>query len=172
MTLKSLCNIYLQHQQAKATSGEITIRHNADQNSCLKMFTNFIGKYRKINERYRLFNFADIQMKAMIWLGLNCGFGCTGCSLLKWSDLDFVNGRAKLARKKTGVPRYLPLWPETIKALGNIPKLSKLVFPASGDPFAVQHLLGHANLKMATRYVQDVSKQTDRVIENSRKYLI
>ncbi|MHC4665592.1 MAG: tyrosine-type recombinase/integrase, partial [Planctomycetota bacterium] len=38
----------------------------------------------------------------------------------------------------------------------------------SGDPFAVQRLLGHANLKMATRYVQDVSKQTDRVIENSR----
>jgi len=42
----------------------------------------------------------------------------------------------------------------------------------SGDPFAVQRLLGHANLKMATRYVQDVSKQTDRVIENSREYVI
>jgi site-specific recombinase XerC len=42
----------------------------------------------------------------------------------------------------------------------------------SGDPFAVQRLLGHANLKMATIYVQDVSKQTDRVIENSRKYVI
>jgi len=40
----------------------------------------------------------------------------------------------------------------------------------SGDPFAVQRLLGHADLKMATRYVQDVSKQTDRVIENNRKY--
>jgi len=33
-------------------------------------------------------------------------------------------------------------------------------------------LLGHADLKMATRYVQNVSKQTDRVIENSRKYVI
>ena len=42
----------------------------------------------------------------------------------------------------------------------------------SGDPFAVQRLLGHADLQMATRYVQDVSKQTDRVIENSRKYVI
>jgi len=41
----------------------------------------------------------------------------------------------------------------------------------SGDPFAVQRLLGHADLTMATRYVQDVSEQTDRVIENSRKYL-
>jgi len=41
----------------------------------------------------------------------------------------------------------------------------------SGDPFAVQRLLGHADLQMATRYVQDVSKQTDRVIEHSRKYI-
>ena len=38
----------------------------------------------------------------------------------------------------------------------------------SGDPFAVQRLLGHADVKMAARYVQDVSAQTDRVIENSR----
>jgi integrase len=42
----------------------------------------------------------------------------------------------------------------------------------SGDPFAIQRLLGHVNLEMATRYVQDVSAQTDRVIENSRGYLV
>jgi integrase len=42
----------------------------------------------------------------------------------------------------------------------------------SGDPFAVQRLLGHADLTMATRYVQDVSAQTDRVIENSRLYVL
>ena len=42
----------------------------------------------------------------------------------------------------------------------------------SGDPFAVQRLLGHADLQMATRYVQDVSEQTDKAVENSRKYVI
>jgi integrase len=42
----------------------------------------------------------------------------------------------------------------------------------SGDPFAVQRLLGHADLKMATTYVQDVSEQTDRVINNSRKFIV
>ena len=42
----------------------------------------------------------------------------------------------------------------------------------SGDPFAVQRLLGHANLLMATRYVQDVSKQTDEVIAKSREYVL
>jgi hypothetical protein len=29
----------------------------------------------------------------------------------------------------------------------------------SRDPFAVQRLLGHADLQMATRYVQDISKK-------------
>jgi hypothetical protein len=42
----------------------------------------------------------------------------------------------------------------------------------SGDPFTVQKLLGDVDLTMATRYVQDVSEQTDRVIENSREYVI
>jgi len=176
---------------------------------------------------------ADVKMQAMIWLGLNCGFGCTDCSELEWTDLDLVNARVKLPRRKTGISRDLPLWPETVKSLEKIHRTGKLVFytsrvnpyiqtllkndgngngkyttlntittkfsrlikksglelpkgtgfytlrrtaatvaARSGDPFAVQRLLGHANLQMATRYVQDVSKQTDRVIENSRKYLI
>jgi integrase len=181
----------------------------------------------------KLLSAADVKMKAMIWLGLNCGFGCTDCAELKWADLDLINGRVKLTRRKTGIARDLPLWPETIDALEKVPKAGNLVFytargnpyirtvlktdgngngryttlntittkfsrlirrvgldlpkgtgfytlrrtaatiaARSGDPFAVQRLLGHADLQMATRYVQDVSKQTDIVIENSRKYVI
>ena len=181
----------------------------------------------------RLLTIADIKMRAMIWLGLNCGFGCTDCAQLKWKDVDFANNRVRLARNKTGMPRNLPLWPETIQALRKVPKSGELVFytskghpwirteikaddngeikygvinsitpkfskllkkadfktpkgtgfytlrrtaatiaARSGDPFAVQRLLGHADLQMASRYVQDVSKQTDRVIENSRKYVV
>jgi integrase len=141
--------------------------------------------------------------------------------------------RVRLARNKTGVPRNLPLWPETMKALRAVPKSGQLLFytaegrpwvrtllkikkdgsrrytsvnavtsmfarllkkarinapkgtgfytfrrtaatlaARSGDPFAVQRLLGHVYLTMATRYVQDISEQTDGVIENSRKYVI
>ena len=180
----------------------------------------------------RLLSVADVKMRAMVWLGLNCGFGCTDCSELKWSDLDIVSARVKLARKKTGISRDLPLWPETVESLKRVPKIGKLVFytsrgnpyiqtlfkmddngdgkyatlntittnfsrllkklgfdvpkgtgfytlrrtaatiaARSGDPFAVQRLLGHADLQMATRYVQDVSEQTDRVIQNSRMYI-
>ena len=42
----------------------------------------------------------------------------------------------------------------------------------SGDPFAVQQLLGHADLKMATTYVQDVSEQTDKVVNGIRELIV
>jgi integrase len=181
----------------------------------------------------KLLSFADVKMRAMIWLGLNCGFGCTDCSELKWTDLDLINARVKLPRKKTGILRDLPLWPETIEAIKKFPKTGVLVFytsrgnsfvhtivktdsngnqkystqntitmkfsrlikkaelkvpngtgfytlrrtaatiaARSGDPFSVQRLLGHADLQMATRYVQDVSKQTDEVVNSSRDFFM
>ena len=42
----------------------------------------------------------------------------------------------------------------------------------AGDPLAVQGLLGHANLPMATRYLQGVSAQTDKVIGNIMKFIL
>jgi len=175
---------------------------------------------------------ACVQMRAMIWLGLNCGFGCTDCAELKWKNLDLKHGRVVFPRSKTGIDRNLPLWPETIQALKETPKKGELVFytrrgnpwvrtirsvnsdgtdkyvkddavtkafaklikkgeikvpkrtgfytlrrtaatltAASGDPFAVQRLLGHTDLNMATTYVQNVSEQTDRAINNTRKLM-
>ncbi|MCK4293732.1 MAG: site-specific integrase [Planctomycetes bacterium] len=218
--------------------------HWARRNDVLETIPNIdaISKCKIVHQEMYTFNSeqikkllsaANVKMKAMIWLGLNSGFGCTGCARLKWKDLDFENGRVQLARNKTGVPRNLPLWPETIQALKELPRSGQLAFytlqghpwvttvvktnvdgereytsvnrvtstfsrlikkvgihalkgtgfyalrrtaatlaARSGNPFAVQRLLGHVNLEMATRYVQDVSKQTDRVIQNSRKYVI
>ncbi|MHC5083109.1 MAG: tyrosine-type recombinase/integrase [Planctomycetota bacterium] len=221
-----------------------TLFHWATKNDILKNIPNIdavsrskiINKQRMVfthDEISKLLAIADTQMKAMIWLGLNCGFGCTDCSELQWKHLDLTNGRVVFPRGKTGIQRDLPLWPETIEALKAVPKKGKLVFytargnpfvrnvlktdadgqekysalntlstkfsrllkksglnvpkgtgfytlrrtaatmaARSGDPFAVQRLLGHANLLMATRYVQDVSKQTDDVIQRSRKYML
>jgi integrase len=85
---------------------------------------------------HRLLVFSDTKMKAMIWFGLNCGFGCTDCAYLKWTDLDLVNGRVKLPRRKTGICRDLPLWLETVKALQKIPRTGNLVFYNSrGNPY-------------------------------------
>ena len=221
-----------------------TLFHWAKKNDILERIpkidaisrSKIINKQRRIfshEEISKLFAVADTQMKAMIWLGLNCGFGCTDCSYLRWKNLDLINGRVVFPRGKTGVPRDLTLWPETINALKVVPKKGELVFytargnpfvrsvlkidtngqekysvlntistkfarllkksglnlpkgtgfytlrrtaatmaARSGDPFAVQRLLGHANLLMATRYVPDVSKQTDEIIKRSREYVI
>jgi integrase len=216
----------------------------AKKNDVLQTIPNIdaVAKLRSIKKEKSLFSSREIRklvsyasdpMRAMIWLGLNCGFGCTDCAELKWEDLNLESGRVNLNRKKTGIARNLPLWPETINALKSMPKLDELVFytkrgnpwvriikrtdaknvvrysrydavsamfskllkksgiktergvnfytlrrtaatlaARSGDPFAVQRLLGHADLKMATTYVQDVSEQTDRVINNSRRFIV
>ena len=78
-------------------------------------------------------------MKAMICLGLNCGFGCTDCAELKWTDLDIVNARVRLPRRKTGISRDLPLWPETIEAIEKVLRTGNLVFYASGGNPPVQN---------------------------------
>jgi len=39
-------------------------------------------------------------------------------------------------------------------------------------PFAIERLLSHVDFTMAKRYIQDVSEQIDRTIENSRQYVI
>lgn len=302
LSLKTVCNLYLDYQESRATIAEITRSYVYDQTRLLRDFVRYIGpnrivsnistidlqNYRKkliktgkaadtINNRItavkamynwaldngvidsipnlkavkkvviskaerptfsiaqirKLLQNASTQMKAMIWLGLNCGFGCTDCAGLQWKNLDLKHARVCFPRSKTGIGRNLPLWPETVDTLKSVPESGDLIFytpkgnswvrtiksidktgrekytkenavskkfskllkkagiktekgvgfytlrrtaatlaARSGDPFAVQRLLGHADLKMATTYVQDVSEQTDRVINNTRKLII
>lgn len=302
ITIKTLCNLYLDFQDSRVQAGELTVRHNIDQIKTLRTFVRFLGQHRLVGEistldlqnfkrrlqkTYgsahrinlhiavmkamfhwakrnevletipnvdavskvkvvreekptftveqirKLLDEAPLQMRAMILLGLNCGFGCTDCSELQWKHVDFRTSRVLYPRGKTGVNRNLPLWQETISALSSIPRSNERVFNTptgkawvrmirsvdkagnvkftnndsvgkefsklikkvgiekqkgmgfytlrktaatlaarSGDPFAVQRLLGHADLKMATTYVQDVSKQTDRVVDNVRKLIL
>lgn len=57
------------------------------------------------------------QLKAMILLGVNAGFGQTDCATLPLSAVDLDNGVHVHARPKTGIPRRCPLWPETVEAI-------------------------------------------------------
>jgi integrase len=186
-----------------------------------------------IHQIKKILEYASPQMKAMILLGLNCGFGCTDCAELQWIHIHFENSRIIFPRGKPGVPRNLCLWLETVAALKAIPNKGEHVFytmkgnlrvriikstskdgrekftsedtiskdfskllkkagiktekgvgfytlrrtaatlaARSGDPFAVQRLLGHTDLKMASVYVQDVSEQTDKVVNNVRNLII
>jgi integrase len=60
---------------------------------------------------------AGTPMKAMILLGINCGFGNSDCGHLPLSALDLDQGWIDYPRPKTGIERRCPLWPETVQAI-------------------------------------------------------
>ena len=60
---------------------------------------------------------ASVPMQAMIYLGLNAGFGNTDVAELPISAIDFEAGVIDFPRPKTAISRRCPLWPETIEAL-------------------------------------------------------
>jgi integrase len=84
----------------------------------------------------------------------------------KYTKDDAVTKEFSKLLKKTGT--------KAPKGVGfyTLRRTAATVAANSGDPFAVQKLLGHADVKMASTYVQNISEQTDRVVNNSRKILI
>jgi len=60
---------------------------------------------------------ADPALRAMVLLGVNCGFNNKDCADLPLKALDLDGGWINFPRPKTGVPRRCPLWPETVAAL-------------------------------------------------------
>jgi integrase len=66
---------------------------------------------------HNLLNIAKPQMKAMIYLGLNCALGNDDCAQLTLDHLDLEGGWCNYARPKTGITRRSPLWPETVEAI-------------------------------------------------------
>lgn len=65
----------------------------------------------------RLLDVARPAMRAMILLGVNCGFGNSDCGRLPFSALDLDGGWVNSPRPKTEVERRCPLWPETVEAI-------------------------------------------------------
>lgn len=60
---------------------------------------------------------AEQPLRAMILLGINCGFGQTDVASLPKSALDLAGGWVDFPRPKTAVERRCPLWPETVAAV-------------------------------------------------------
>ncbi len=81
--------------------------HRAQQGA--KLFTG--------DEIQRLLAAAGQPIKAMILLGINCGFGNADCGSLPLSALNLERGIIDYPRPKTGMPRRCPLWPETVEAI-------------------------------------------------------
>lgn len=60
---------------------------------------------------------ATTNLKAMILLGVNCGYSNSDCATLPLSALDLDRGWINYHRPKSGITRRNPLWPETVDAL-------------------------------------------------------
>jgi integrase len=67
----------------------------------------------KLDELNRLLKKVDLQLKAMIVLALNCGFGPKDIRDLTWDHID--GERITLPRSKTGVCQTYLLWLEIPK---------------------------------------------------------
>jgi integrase len=65
----------------------------------------------------KLIKKASPQLRAMIYLGINCGFGNGDCAKLTFDALDLKGGWHHFPRPKTHNPRRGKLWPETVRAI-------------------------------------------------------
>jgi integrase len=60
---------------------------------------------------------AGVQLRAMILLGINAGFGNSDCGNLPQAAVDLERCVIDFPRPKTGIGRRALLWPETVRAL-------------------------------------------------------
>jgi integrase len=65
----------------------------------------------------RLLDAAGVQLRAMVLLGINAGFGNSDCGNLPRSAVNLEAGWIDYPRPKTGIARRCPLWPETVQAI-------------------------------------------------------
>ena len=96
-----------------------------------------------------LLDASNSQLRAMIFLGINCGFGNQDCGVLPLSALDLTNRWIHFPRPKTAVDRRCPLWPETVDAL----RAALAIRPEPKDE-------AHAKLVFITKYGKPWAKGT------------
>lgn len=69
------------------------------------------------DELRKVIKAASPTLRAMIYLGINCGFGNADVGTLPQSAIDQAGGWLNYPRPKTGIRRRVPLWPATVKAV-------------------------------------------------------
>lgn len=65
----------------------------------------------------RMADAVGTPLRALILLGINCGFGNSDSGSLPLAAVDLHVGLIDYPRPKTGVARRCPLWPETVQPL-------------------------------------------------------
>jgi integrase len=65
----------------------------------------------------QLLEAANPTMRAMIYLGINCGVDCSDLCNLPKAAVNLKTGWLDFPRAKTGIERRVKLWPETVRAI-------------------------------------------------------
>jgi integrase len=63
---------------------------------------------------------AGVQLRAMMLLAVNCGFGNNDVASLPIVAIDLEGGWVNFPRPKTGIERRAKLWPETVAAIEEV----------------------------------------------------
>ncbi|TWU66902.1 Phage integrase family protein [Crateriforma conspicua] len=74
-------------------------------------------KLYSAEEVHQMLSHADVQLRAMIFLGLNAGYGNADCGRLTVPMIDFRKNWLEGLRTKTAIQRAAWLWPETVSAI-------------------------------------------------------
>lgn len=98
----------VRYGHAFAKPGRALVRKERAKNGP-RMFT--------ADEIRRIMEASGTELRAMILLGINAGYGNTDCSRLEPRHLNLQTGWADFPRPKTGIQRRAKLWPETVQAI-------------------------------------------------------
>ena len=107
-------------KECKLIKESVAYGQNFDGPSAKALRRNRNEAGEKLFEReeiLQLLEAADVGMKAMILLGINCAFGNSDVASLPQKAVDLETGWVVFPRVKTEIRRRTPLWPETIDAL-------------------------------------------------------
>lgn len=117
-------------------------------------------KILKPKQVFDLMKVADDTMTAIMWLGINGGFGNTDVAKLVPADVDFKKKMIDGSRHKTEALRKVPLWPETIKAIKKVynPNSPFLFLDQYGKCFVRR---GTNNISDNMQDIRDATKHKD-----------
>ncbi len=136
-----------------ATPAKFGVEFNKPSAKTLRLARERKGRQDYTPEQIQsLIKAADPHMKAMILLAINGGLGNTDIALLRPDLFDLDNGWLNYCREKTGMPRRIPLWPETVAAVRKVmesrrasknPAEANLLFIGARGTSYVNHTGGH-----------------------------
>lgn len=109
-----------------------------------------------------LLEVADAKWKAIILLCVNGGLGNTDIAELTFAHLDLDSGWIDYARRKTGIERRIPLWPETVEAIRKAIDARPKAKPEAKE---VVFLTGHGRAMIR---LTEKGTRTDQTVQNFR----